>query len=69
MSTSQQQAPLLTVDQAAERLAVHPHTVRRLIHQGVLPAVRLGVGRRPLVRVDVRDLDALAEPFPQADRS
>jgi excisionase family DNA binding protein len=33
---------LLTVAEAAERLRVHPTTVRRLLHQGRLPGVRVG---------------------------
>ena len=33
---------LLTVGQVAERLQVSPRTVWRLIHDGRLPAVRIG---------------------------
>lgn len=32
----------LTVDQAAERLQVHPRTVRRLLVSGELPGNRIG---------------------------
>jgi excisionase family DNA binding protein len=34
--------PLLTVQHAAEFLSVTPRTVRRMIDDGRLPAVRLG---------------------------
>lgn len=33
---------LLTVDEAAQQLRVHPQTVRRMIRQGRLPAQRTG---------------------------
>ncbi len=33
---------LLTVDQAAERLQMHPDTVRRLLRDGQLPGVKIG---------------------------
>ena len=46
---------LLTVMDAAERLAVSPASVRRLIRAGQLPAVKLG----RLTRIDPSDLDAL----------
>lgn len=35
---------LLTVDEVAERVKVHPETVRRWIKSGRLPAVRPGDG-------------------------
>jgi len=33
---------LLTVDQAAERLQMHPDTVRRLLREGQLPGRKIG---------------------------
>lgn len=33
---------LLTVEQAAEHLQMHPDTVRRLLREGSLPGVKLG---------------------------
>lgn len=45
---------LLTVDQAAERLATKPRFIRRLIAERRLPYVKLGAH----VRIDVADLDA-----------
>ena len=47
------QAPLHSVREVAERLGVHPETVRRLIHQGRLDAVRVG----RVLRVDGRSFD------------
>jgi excisionase family DNA binding protein len=41
--------PLLTARQVAERLHVHPNTVKRLIRSGALEAYRLG--KRGDVRV------------------
>lgn len=45
-------AQLATVQEAAERLAVHPMTVRRLIERGQMPAVRVGRA----IRIDVNDI-------------
>lgn len=33
---------LLTVEQAAERLQMHPDTIRRLLREKQLPGVKLG---------------------------
>jgi len=33
---------LLTVDQAAEKLQMHPDTVRRLLREKTLPGVKMG---------------------------
>jgi len=49
---------LLTVPEVAERLRVHPITVRRLIKAGRLPAVRVGRA----VRVRVEDVEAFKQP-------
>jgi excisionase family DNA binding protein len=45
--------PLLSVAQAAERLNVNEKTVRRLIHSGRLPALKVGAA----VRIDASTLD------------
>ncbi len=36
---------LLTVEQAAERLQMHPDTVRRLLREGQLPGRKIGPRR------------------------
>ncbi len=45
---------LLTVDQAAERLATKPRFIRRLIAERRIPYVKLGHH----VRIDAADVDA-----------
>jgi excisionase family DNA binding protein len=45
---------LLTVDQAAERLATKPRFIRRLIAERRIPYVKLGSH----VRIDATDVDA-----------
>jgi excisionase family DNA binding protein len=47
---------LIKPDQVAERLSVAPATIRKWIHSGRLPVVRLGRS----VRVREEDCDALA---------
>lgn len=49
-----QRPPLLTVAQVAERLAVHPMTVTRLVARGDLGAIRVG-GQ---LRIDPGEFDA-----------
>lgn len=46
---------LLTVDEVAERLRVHPASVYRKVHAGDIPAVRL-TDHGPL-RISATDLD------------
>jgi excisionase family DNA binding protein len=58
MSTNTNPRPLLTVFEVAERLHVSPSTVRRRIVDGSIPAVRIGRGAQPLVRVNPDELDA-----------
>ena len=48
---------LLTVDEAAERLATKPRFIRRLIAEKRIPYVKLGSH----VRLDTTDLDAFVE--------
>jgi excisionase family DNA binding protein len=52
---------LLTPDLVAERLDVHVETVRRMIKDGRLPALRLGTGRRARLRIDEADLLAFLD--------
>ena len=49
-------AELFTVEQAADRLKLHPKTVLRMIHEGRLKATRLGKA----YRISGDDLDAAA---------
>jgi excisionase family DNA binding protein len=46
-------SPLFTVREVANRLGVHPETIRRLIHDGRLDAVRVG----RVLRVESRSVD------------
>lgn len=54
---------LLTIESAAEMLAVHPRTIRRYIAAGDLPAYRIGARQ---IRVRTSDVDALLVPIPTA---
>ena len=54
---------LLTIEGAADMLAVHPRTIRRYIAAGDLPAYRLGPRQ---IRVRMSDVDALLTPIPTA---
>ena len=50
---------MLTVAQAAERLQVHPETVRRLIKAGRIKAVALNTQTaRTHWRIDQKEIDA-----------
>jgi excisionase family DNA binding protein len=51
---------LLTVRQAADRLAVSPPTLRRHIRAGRLPAVRVGPAA---VRIRADEVDRFATPY------
>ena len=51
---------LLTVQEVAQRLKVHPQTVLRWLRDGALHGVRLG-GRRAGWRVKESDLEAYLE--------
>ena len=48
--------PLYTVEQAADRLKLHPKTVLRMIHDGRIKAARIGKA----YRIAGDDLDAVA---------
>ncbi len=53
---------LVTVEAAAHRLQLHPKTVLRFIHEGRLPAHRIGKA----YRIQRHDLDAFAGVSPRA---
>ena len=52
---------LLTIPEAADRLACSPALIRRRITAGELTAVRLGASPRAPVRIAPRALDAFLE--------
>lgn len=56
MLTDAHTRELLTVKEAAQRLRLHPMTVRRMIDDGRLPAVQLG-GPGTAIRVDAQELN------------
>ena len=41
-SRSEEKSALMTIEEVAEYLRVHPSTVYRLVRQGSLPAVKIG---------------------------
>jgi len=50
---------MLTTPQAAERLNVHPDTIRRMIKAGKLNAVKLSTDTtRSQLRIDEKELEA-----------
>lgn len=53
----------VSVASAAERVGVDERTLRRWIEKGMLPAYRVGPGKRRLVRIATADLEALIEPY------
>ena len=61
MSTNEKRRALLTVPQAAERLAQGVSTIRRKISAGELPAIRLGTGPQAPVRIDAEELERWLE--------
>lgn len=64
--TDEPSSELVSVRDVARRLGVHPETVRRLIHDGRLRAVRVG----RVLRVDPSDLDGfLARQRVKPDRA
>lgn len=56
-------ADLFTVSEAAEKLRVHPDTLREWIYSHRIPAFRLGARWR----IKAADLEALLQPKIQAE--
>ena len=52
---------MLTTQQAAERLAVHPTTIRRLVKSGKIKAVLLSNSERARFRIDEKELQAFID--------
>jgi len=50
----------ITIQRAADLLAVHPNTIRNLIARGELQAERIGAR---IVRVQEQDVQALLTPY------
>jgi excisionase family DNA binding protein len=50
-----------TIEDEAERLAVNPRTIRRMIARGEITGYRLG---NKLVRVNPAEIDAVMRPIP-----
>ena len=53
--------PLYTVKEAAALLKVHYNTVYRYINEGIIPAIRLGVSRKPRIRIKAEIINHLME--------
>ncbi len=67
--TSSEVARWASVKEVAERLGLSESTVRRYVRQGILPAVRLPVGRGLRLRwSDVLSRLPEAEPLPKGDQ-
>jgi len=49
---------LETAEETAERLHVTAGTVRKLVHDGIIPAIKIGTGSRPRMRFDPVEVDA-----------
>ena len=60
MSQSTDDGEILTVDEAAELVKIHPNTIRNAIRDGRLQAIRLGAR---IVRIRKVDLLAAFAPY------
>jgi excisionase family DNA binding protein len=59
--------PLLSVNEVAKLLRLHPHSVYRKIHAGELPACRLGEDGALRVRADELEKWLAANAVPRGD--
>lgn len=50
----------LTIIEFAEKLKVHPNTIRRAIKSGRLSAVRIGSGKRATYRIPLSEINRIA---------
>ena len=55
----------LTINETAEVLGTHPETIRRMIREGSLRAVRLGTGSRSPFRVPNKEIDRFLQEGPR----
>jgi len=62
---------MLTTPQAAERLNVHPETIRRMIKNGTLSAVVFNNASRARIRIDELELQRFIDQntIPRPDRT
>jgi excisionase family DNA binding protein len=58
---------MLSTEEAATYLGVHPRTLRRSVAEGILRAYRLK-GRGRMLRFRAADLDGLLQEVPSAGR-
>ncbi len=61
LSNAKRRDSLMRVKEVAHELGQHPATIYRKVHDGSLPAVRLGAGRAA-IRIDSGELEAWLEP-------
>jgi excisionase family DNA binding protein len=52
---------MLTPDEVAKKLGLHVVSVRRMIHDGRIPASRMGTGTHARLRIDEADLKAFID--------
>ena len=52
---------MLTPDEVAEKLKLSVYTIRRMIHDGRIPASRMGTGTHARLRIDEADLKAFID--------
>lgn len=51
----------LTVKEVAERLRVHPQTVRRYVKKGILPMIKPGCGQTSTMIISEKKLEKFLE--------
>jgi excisionase family DNA binding protein len=60
LTNANKRASLMRVKEVAHELGQHPATIYRKVHDGSLPAVRLGPGRAA-IRIDAGELERWLE--------
>jgi excisionase family DNA binding protein len=60
LTNATERAALLRVKEVAHELGQHPATVYRKVHDGSLPAVRIGAGRAA-IRIDAAEFERWLE--------
>lgn len=51
MSEPVEDGPVYTVKEAAKLLKIHGHTLYRWVAEGTVPAIRIGVSKKPRIRI------------------